>query len=185
MISQEIIDKLEPELEKSVTGFKEELMKLRAGSLSPALLEDIEADCFDSVLPIKQLGAISSPSPRELLVQLWDKSYVEGVVKAVETAGLGLSVRIDGANIYFSSPPLTAESRENIIHILNKKKEEVFQTLRHKRDRAWKAMQDGFQAGEIREDDKFKGKDKLDEMVREFRDKIEVMVKNKETEIKG
>lgn len=185
MIAQEIIDKLKPELEKIVTGFKEELMKLRAGSLSPALLEDIEAECFESILPIKQLGAITNVSSRELSVQLWDKSYVEGVVKAVEVAGLGLSVRIDGANIYFTSPPLTAESRENIIHVLNKNKEEVFQDLRHKRDRAWKAIQEGFQAGEIREDDKFKGKDKLDEMVREFRDKIEEMVKNKEVEIKG
>lgn len=184
MIAQEIIDKLKPELEKIVTGFKEELMKLRAGSLSPALLEDIEAECFESILPIKQLGSITNVSSRELSVQLWDKSYVEGVVKAVEVAGLGLSVRIDGANIYFTSPPLTAESRENIIHVLNKNKEEVFQDLRHKRDRAWKAIQEGFQAGEIREDDKFKGKDKLDEMVREFRDKIEEMVKNKEVEIK-
>jgi len=185
MISQEIVDKLKPELEKSVTGFKEEMMKLRAGSLSPALLEDIEANCFDSILPIKQLGAISNTAPRELSVQLWDKSYVEGVVKAVESAGLGLSVRMDGANLYFTSPPLTAESRENIIRVLNKNKEEVFQNLRHKRDRAWKTIQDGFQAGEIREDDKFKGKDKLDEMIRDFRDKIEEMVKNKEVEIKG
>jgi len=185
MISQEIIDKLKPELEKSIEGFKESIMRLRAGSLSPALLENVEADCFGSVLPLKQLGAISNVSPRELKLQLWDKSYVEGVVKAIETEDFGLGVRTDGESIYFTSPPLTAESRENIIRVLNKNKEEVFQNLRHKRDRAWNAIQDGFQAGEIREDDKFKGKDKLDEAVREFREKIEEIVKNKEVEIKG
>jgi len=185
MTHQAIIDELEPDLEKAKNEFKEELMKLRSGRLSPASIEDITADCFGSMMPIKQLGAISSPSPRELLVQLWDKSYVDGVAKAVELAGLGLSVRIDGVNMYFSAPPLTAESRENLVQVLNKKKEEVFQELRKMRDKAWKNIQEGFQAGEIREDDKFKGRDKLDELVRENRDKIEEMVANKTTEIKG
>lgn len=185
MTHQEIIDELKPNLDKSVDEFKQELMKMRAGRLSPASIEDITADCFGSMLPIKQLGAISSPSPRELLVQLWDKSYVDGVAKAVELAGLGLSVRIDGVNMYFSAPPLTTESRESLIQVLNKKKEEVFQELRKLRDKAWKNIQEGFQAGEIREDDKFKGRDKLDEEVREHREKIEEMVANKTTEIKG
>jgi len=185
MTHQAIIDELKPELEKAKDEFKKELMKLRSGRLSPASIEDITADCFGSMLPIKQLGAISSPSPRELLVQLWDKSYVDGVAKAVEMAGLGLSVRIDGVNMYFSAPPLTSESRENLIQVLNKKKEEVFQELRKMRDKSWKNIQEGFQAGEVREDDKFKGRDKLDEMVRENREKIEEMVENKTTEIKG
>lgn len=185
MTHQAIIDELEPHLAEAVDEFKQELMKLRSGRLSPALIEDITADCFGSMLPIKQLGAISSLSPRQLLVQLWDRSYVDGVAKAIESAGLGLSVRIDGVNMYFSAPPLTAESRESLIQILNKKKEEVFQELRKLRDRAWKSIQEGFQAGEIREDDKFKGRDKLDEMVREHREKIEEMVTNKAAEIKG
>lgn len=185
MTHQEIIDELNPDLEKSVNEFKKELMKIRAGSLSPASVEDIIVDCFGSMLPIKQLGAISSPSARELLVQLWDQSYVEGVSKAIESSGMGLSVRIDGVNMYFSAPPLTAESRESLIQVLNKKKEEAFQVIRKMREKAWRNIQDGFTAGEIREDDKFKGRDKLDEIVREKRDKIEEMVANKTIEIKG
>ncbi len=185
MTYQEVIDNLKPDLEKAVADFKEEMMKLRSGRLSPALIEDIEADCFGSILPLKQLGAISLPSNRELLLQLWDKSYVEGVLAAIEDTELGLSVRIDGEKIYLSSPPLTEESRQNVIKILNKKKEAAFQDIRRLRDKAWRSIQDGFQQGEIREDDKYKGKDKLDESVREHRDKIEEMVKNKEIEIKG
>ena len=185
MTYQEIIDNLEPDLEKVVIDFKDEMMKLRSGRLSPALIEDIEADCFGSILPLKQLGAISLPSNRELLIQLWDKSYVEGVLAAIDDTEIGLSVRIDGEKIYLTSPPLTEESRQNVIRILNKKKEETFQQIRHLRDKAWRAIQDGFQQGEIREDDKYKGKDKLDEAVRNYRDKIEEIVKNKETELKG
>ncbi len=181
----EIIDNLEPEIGVAVDSFKGEIMKLRSNRLSPALVEDIKADCFGSLLPLKQLGAISSISNREIMVQLWDKSYVEGVIAALEQEGLGLSVRIDGEKIYLSSPPLTEESRQNLIQVLNKKKEESFQIIRRLRDGAWRQIQDGFQQGEIREDDKYKGKDKLDKTVREHREKIEEMAENKEKEIKG
>ncbi len=185
MSYQSILDNLKPELEKVQEEFKDEMMKLRSGRLSPALVEDIKVDCFGSILPMKQLGAITSGSSKELLIQLWDKSYIEGAVGAIEKAGLGLSVRIDGEKVYLTSPSLTEESRANLVRVLNKKKEEAFQVVRHLRDKMWKSVQDGFTKGEIREDDKFKGKDKLDEMVREYRDKMEEMVKNKEVEIKG
>lgn len=185
MTYQEMIDNLKPELEKAVEEFRAETLKLRSGRLSPGLVEDVEADCFGSLLPLKQLGAISSVSSRELLVQLWDKSYVEGVLSALEKAELGLSVRIDGEKLYLTSPPLSEEARSNLINVLNKKKEETFQHLRHLRDKAWRAIQDGFASGQIREDDKYKGKDKLDELTREKKEKMEEMVKNKEKEIKG
>lgn len=185
MTFEQIIENVEPELENAVQDFKGEMLKLRTGRLSPVLIEDIEAGCFGSVFPLKQLGAISPVGQRDLVLQLWDKSYVEGVVKAIEQENLGLSLRIDGSNIYITSPPLSQESRENLIHVLNKRKEETFQELRRLRDRAWKKIQDGFQASEIREDDKYRGKDKLDELVREKREKMEEIVEQKEKEIKG
>ena len=161
---QIIIDNTKEELEKKISRFREEMLKIRSGRLSPALLEDIECDCFGSFLPLKQLGAITSSGTREILVQLWDKSYVEAVVRAVEKAGLNLSLRIDGQKIYFTVPPLTSEIREQMVKLLNKTKEEFFQGLRHLRDSAWKKLQ----SPEIREDDKFKGRDKLDETVKGF-----------------
>ncbi len=185
MIFTEIINQLDPSLENILSEFKQEMMKLRTSRLSPGLIEDVEAECFGSILPIKQLGAISSPTQRELLIQLWDQSYIPGVIKAIEREGLGLGIKIDGNSIYLSSPSLTEESRQNLIVLLNKKKEETFQDIRHQRDIAWKKIQDGFQQGEIREDDKFKGKDKLDEKIREYREKVEIMTTNKEQEIKG
>ncbi len=180
---QEIIDSIKPEIEILLTDYKQELMKLRTGRLSPALIEDIEANCFGSMLPLKQMGSISSVGQRELLFTTWDKSYVEGAVAGIEQAGLGLSMRIDGTNIYLTAPALTEDSRKNLVVVLNKKKEEFFQDLRRLRDKAWKVMQDKGQTGELREDDKFKGRDKLDEFTREQRDKMEEMAINKEKEI--
>lgn len=182
---QQIIDETKQEIQKVLDFFKNELAKIHSGRITPALVEDVMADCFGSQMPIKQLGAISSLSQRELQIQAWDKSYVEGIVKAIENAGLILSVRIDEVNIYLTAPPLTAESRQSLVHVLDKKKEEIFQQIRKIRDKAWNDMQNGFKAGEIREDDKFKGRDKLDELTRDMREKAEEMAENKEKEIKG
>lgn len=182
---QTILEQSKKDFQKAVEQFKSEMLKLRASSLSTEILEDIRADCFGQELPIKQLGAVSSLSPREIMVQLWDKSYVEGVLKAIEREGLILSSRIDGASIYFTAPALTLESRNELVKLLNKKKEEYLQEIRKIRERAWRDLQDGFTRGEIREDDKFKSRDKLDESVKEFREKVEEMSEKKEKEILG
>lgn len=185
MSYQEILEKIKPDLEKAQENFKSQLMEIRAGRLTIGLIEDIKVDCFGSILPLKQLGAISFSSPREILVQLWDKSYIESVVRAIEKRNLGLGMEVEGNNIYFSAPPLTEDSKKNLIKVLNQKKEEIFQNIRHRRDRAWKEIQEGFQKGEIGEDDKYRGKDKLEELIREQREKIEEVVENKRKEIEG
>lgn len=180
---QEILEKIKPELQNVVDSFKSEVAKIRAGRLSPSLVEDIKVDCSGAIMNLKQLGAISTFSLREVCVQLWDKSYIEPVVKAIENENLGLGIRTEENKIYLSSPPLTEERRKDLIRVLNQKKEEVFQEIRRVRDKAWKEIQEGFQKGEIREDDKYKGKDKLEEVIHEYRDKIEEMTENKEKEI--
>lgn len=185
MTYQEIIEKTKPDFQTTLADFKTEISKLRSSRLSSALIEDITAECFGSFLPIKQLGSISSISNRELLVQLWDKSYAEGAVRAIEKAELGLSVRIDENNLYLSAPPLSEEVRKSMISLLNKKKEEFFQRLRHLRDKAWKELQDREKTGEIREDDKFRGRDKLDDLTKDFREKMDELAETREKEIKG
>jgi len=180
---KEIIEKITPELQDNLDYFREEVAKIRASRLSPSLIEDIKVDCFGSIMNLKQLGAISAPSFREISVQLWDKSYIESVVRAIDDKGLGLSIRVDGNILQIFAPPLTQESRKDLIKLLNQEKEEVSQNIRRIRDRAWKEMQIGFQKGEIREDDKYKGKEKLEEIIRDYREKIEEMAEIKEKEI--
>lgn len=182
---QEILEKIKPDLEKVIENFKNSLVELRAGRLSPALIEDIKADCFGQKFPLKQLGAVTTPSQKEILVQLWDKSYVESVVRAVDKKNIGLGVRVDGNSVYFTAPPLTTEAKKNLIKLLAQRKEESFQNVRHIRDKVWKEIQEGERKGEIREDDKYRGKDKLEDLIKENREKIEEMVARKEKEISG
>lgn len=185
MSYQEIIDKIKPELRNFNGLLKEELMKIRASRVSAALIEDIEVEIEGSLMPLKGLGAISSPSARELIVQPWDKSYIGPIISSIERAGVGLAPVVDKDTIRLVSPPLTEETKKNLIRVLNQKKEETFQDIRRLRDKAWREIQEGFQKGEIREDDKFRGKDKLEEVVKEDKNEIEEMVERKKKEIGG
>ncbi|MCD6500836.1 ribosome recycling factor [bacterium] len=185
MSYQKIIEQIKPELENLIDNLKQELMKIQTSRISSALIEDITVEIEGNQIPLKRLGAIFSSSARELTVQPWDKLYLEPIVRAIERAGLGLAPLVDKDTIRLVAPPLTEETKKNLIRLLNQKKEETFQNIRHLRDRAWREIQEGFRQGEIREDDKYKGKDKLEEVVSEFRDKVEELTEKKEKEITG
>ena len=182
---EQIIEQFKKEGQKALDNFSAQIAKLRAGTLSVDLFENIKIECFGQEFFLKQLGVISLISARELKIQLWDNSYVEPALKAMQNQGLGIPNRIDGTSIYFLAPPLTSETRKELLGVLNQKKEEVFQEFRRLRDKSWKSIQDGFAQGLIREDDKFKGRDKLDEAVRDFREKMDKIAEQKEKEILG
>ena len=184
MFFQEIINKTKPEIEELFSQFRQALLEIRAGRIAPSLIEEIKVECFSSILPIKHLGAISALG-KEIVIQLWDNSCAESVVKAIEERRMGLGVKVAGTVIYLSAPPLSEESKKTLIKALQNKKEEVFQELRRLRDKIWKEMQDAEQEGFISEDEKFRGKEKMEDMVKDCREKIEEMVKNKEREIQN
>ncbi|MBZ9573008.1 ribosome recycling factor [Patescibacteria group bacterium] len=181
----QIIDKIKPELQNLIEFLKGELMKIRTSRLSATLVEDIEVEVAGTRMPLKSLGAISSRSWREIFVEPWDKSYVEPIIAAIEKSGLGLTLVLEKDIIRLSAPPLTRERRKELLQVLSKKTEDTYQAIRKIRDKAWKEIQQGHQRGEIREDDKYKGKEKLEEMVGEYKDKIEEMVESKRKEIEG
>ncbi len=183
MSYQEIINKIKPECDKVVNFLEQEMAKIRTGRPSPSLIENIVVDCFDQSLPLKQLGTITCSGPRELVVQPWDKSYIEGIQKAIARSNTGASSVLDNDLVRIKFPPLTEDYRKSLIRVLAEKKEESRNTIRRLREDAWKEVQLGFKDSEIREDDKFRAKDKLKEIVEEYNKKIEEMVEKKEKEI--
>ncbi|MEA3452971.1 MAG: ribosome recycling factor [Patescibacteria group bacterium] len=177
------IEKIKPEFEKVINYFKSELQKVRSGKASANLVEDIVVDCFGSRLPLKQLATISCPEPRQLLIQPWSAEYLEGIDKALQQADLGTSPTNDGQVIRINLPPVTGEFREKLIAQISAKGEESYQSLRRWRDQAWKEIQDKLQKKEISEDDKFKGKDELQDLIEEYHKKIEDLKEKKKEEI--
>lgn len=178
----DIIEKIKPDLKDCIEYFKRELLAIRSGRVSSELVEDIVVECYDSKMPIKQLAAIHTPEPRQILIQPWDKSIIAQIEKAI-SAQSDFSIRLEEDVIYLTVPPLDEETRKELVKKLNEKAEEVRVAIRNHRERVWKEIQTETQEGRLREDDKFRAKDELQELIDEYNDKIEEQRLKKEEEI--
>ena len=183
MSYKEIIDEIEPGLDKAIDFLDGELSKIRTGRLSTSLIEGLIVDCFGQKLPLKQLAAISVPEPRQIVIQPWDESYIPAIEKAIRNGKVGTSPVVDKNIIRIPFPSLSQEYREDLLKVLSEKKENTRKTIRHWREDAWKRIQNEFKDGEVSEDDKFEGKDKLQELVDEYNKKIDEKVEKKRKEI--
>jgi len=180
---KEIIENLKPELEKTLEYLKGELIKIRIGRATPAMVEDLEVECYGQKMPLNQLANISTPQPRLIIIQPWDKSILESIEKGIARSSLGLRPIIDGEIVRVNIPPLNEEKRKELTKILREKIEEARISVRHKREEVWKKLQEMEKNKEIREDDKFRGKDELQKAIDEYNDKIEKIREKKEKEI--
>ena len=182
---KEFIDKVKPEFEKAFKFLEGEIAKIMTSRASPALVEDIQVNCFGNTFALKQLAAISSPQPNQIAIQPWDVSYIEPIEKAILQSGLGMSSAVDKNIIRLSLPLLTEEYRRSLIKVLNEKSEDARQTMRHWREDAWNKIQAAQKEKKVTEDDKFKAKDELQKMIDEYGKKIKDLISKKEMDITG
>lgn len=180
---KQILDKIKPEFDKVIKFLEGELAKIRTSRATPSLVEDVVVDCFGQKCPLKQLAAISTPEARQILIQPWDHSYIEGIVSALQKTGVGASPIVDKDVIRVILPSLTEDYRKDLAKLLAEKQEQARQSLRRWREEAWRQIQDGFKESKIREDDKFKAKDELQKMIDDFQKKIEDLGTKKMREI--
>ncbi|MEI9929396.1 MAG: ribosome-recycling factor [Rhizomicrobium sp.] len=104
----------------AVATLKTEFSGLRTGRASPALLDPVTVDAYGSQLPLNQVGNISTPEPRLLTVQVWDKGLAKAVDKAIRDAGLGLNPQMDGQLLRIPIPELNEERRRELAKLASK-----------------------------------------------------------------
>lgn len=180
---QTVIGEHEALFEEAVTHFSEELAKLRTGRATPALVDRVLVNSYNTTLPIRQIASVSAPEARLIVIQPWDKGSLVPIEAAIREADLGLNPSNDGSVIRLSIPPLTEERRRDLVKSLNRLAEEARIAIRTIREDAWKEIQDAEKVGGMGEDDKFRGKDALQGVVERFNDRIEELRKKKEGEI--
>lgn len=182
---KEIVNRIKPELEKILSFLERELGKVRTGRATPALVEDVVVDCFGQKFSLRQLAAISIPEAKQILIQPWDRSYIEGIVAALSKTGTGANPIVDKEVIRINLPPLTEDYRKELLRLISQKQEEARTTMRRWREEAWEEIQTGFREGKIREDDKFRAKDELQDLMNEYNEKIEEIGEKKKKEIES
>ena len=179
----ELIDETKEKMTKTLSVLKAELAGLRAGRANAQVLDRIAVDYYGSMTPINQLGNISTPEPRMLIISLWDTKMIPAVEKAIQKSDLGINPANDGKVIRLVFPELTEERRKDLVKTVRKKGEESKVAIRNIRrdlnDQIKKQKKDSL----ITEDDQKKLEEKGQKLTDEFIKDVDAILSAKEKEI--
>jgi len=171
-------------MEKTLEHFREEIASLRTGRATPSLVDGISVEYYGQNMKINQLANISVLPPSTIVIQPWDKNALEPIQKAILQSPLGIAPIADKDAIRLALPALNQERREALVKILNQKTEEARIALRREREAAIQRAQKMKEDGEIREDDFFRAKERIQKTVDGFNnEKIKDLRDKKEKEI--
>ncbi len=173
----------ETKMKKTIDALKRELVSIRTGRATPALVEPLKVDYFGAPTPLQQLASIAAPEPRLLTIKPFDASTLHAIEKAILKSDLGLTPMNDGKIIRLSIPPLTEERRRELTKVVHKHAEEARVALRNIRRDGLKDLEEMEKEKMISEDLHFQGKEMLQELVDKYTTTVDQVAKTKEAEI--
>jgi len=134
-MADEIYEMAKMEMEEAIGALKRQLSGLRTGRASTHLLDGIQVSYYDTLTPLNQMATISTPEPRLITIQPWDKSTLAAIEKAIYASDLGLTPNNDGSIIRLPVPTLTEERRRELVKVAHREAEEIrVEIRRHRRD---------------------------------------------------
>lgn len=173
----------EEKMGKSISVLESDLATLRAGRANPAVLNKISVEYYGTQTPLPQIGNVSVPDPRTILIQPWDASILGEVEKAILKSDLGITPTNDGKAIRLSFPPLTEERRKEIAKVIRTKCEDSKVAIRSIRRDAMESFKTAKKNSEITEDD-LKGIEKdIQKLTDNYIKDIDTIMAKKEKEI--
>ena len=179
----EVLSKAEVKMSKAVEILERELLGLRTGRASPALVENIRADYYGVPTPIKELASIAVPEARLLVIQPWDKNALPAIEKAILKSELGITPSNDGNVIRLVIPQLTEERRRDLVKLVRKRVEEGKVAIRNVRREALEKIRLAEKEKEISVDESRRFQDKLQKLTDGFIEDVDRLGRNKEAEI--
>lgn len=184
MSIDEILLECEEKMLKSEEHVIQEFNGVRTGKASPALIENIMVEVYGgSHMRIRELAGITTPEPRQLLVQPWDQSTISPIEKAIQKANIGLNPMVQGRSIRIMIPDLSTEQREKFVKAVKHMAETGRVAVRHVRREAIEHLKKEQKAGTITEDELEHGEKEVQTFTDKFSKKIDDHLHQKEKEI--
>ena len=177
------LDDIKRRMQGSITSFSKDLAGLRTGRASAALLEPVVVDAYGSKMPINQVANVGAPEPKLITVNIWDKSLVGPVDKAIREAGLGLNPVVDGQNLRIPLPDLNEERRRELVKVAKGYAEDAKVAIRHVRRDAMETLKKAEKDGDIGQDDSRASSDKVQKMTDDMVAEVDSVLATKEAEI--
>lgn len=176
---------LERRMKGAVEALKHDLSGLRTGRANTTLLDPITVEVYGAHMPLNQVATVSAPEPRLLSVQVWDKSNIGPVEKAIRSAGLGLNPINDGNNLRLPIPDLTEERRKELAKLANQYAEKARIAIRNVRRDGMEALKADENKKEISEDERKRSEADVQKLTDEIIKAADEAAAHKEKEILG
>lgn len=173
----------ESKMNRAVASLESDLASIRAGRANPAILDKITVEYYGAQTPLAQVGTISVPEARTIIVQPWDVSVLKEIEKAILASDIGINPNNDGKVIRLNFPPLTEERRRELSKGISKRGEEAKVAIRNIRRDSLEQFKKQKKANEITEDDLKDLEDQIQKLTDRFVKNIDTIVTAKEKEI--
>jgi ribosome recycling factor len=180
---EKVYAEVKEKMEKAVDAINRELNGIRTGRATPKILDSIKVEYYGTLTPLKQLASITSPDPKYLVVQPWEKDIITNIVKAIQKTDLGLNPIAEGSVVRLPIPPLNEERRREVVRLVKKIGEEGKISIRNIRREANDKIKKAQKDSDISEDDLERGQRRTQELTDEYISNITEMVELKEREV--
>lgn len=177
------IDDHRGEFQGAIDHFQKELQGLRTGRAHGALVEDVRVEAYGQSMDLKSVCSITIPDAKTIQIEPWDKTVVKEVEKALIDAALGMQPNVAGTVIRLVMPPMTEETRKNMVKVLHQKDELAKVGVRNVREKVKSLVTADEKNKAISEDEKRRQLERLDKTVAEWNAKIDALTAEKEKDI--
>ena len=180
---KDILKEAEGRMNGAIQSLESDLVVIRTGRASPALVERLSVIYYDTPTPLMQLASISVPEPRSILIKPFDPSSLKDVERAILASDLGLTPNNDGKSIHLNLPPLNEERRRELVKVVHSRAEEARVAVRNVRRDTQNDMRDFEKEKLVSEDELKRGEDDLQKLTDRFIEEINEHSQEKEKEI--
>lgn len=180
---EEVLADAERKMAKAVEALEHDLTAIRTGRASPALVDRLHVEYYGADTPLNQLAGITSPEPRMLVIQPWDKSSISAIEKAIMKSELGLTPSNDGVVIRIVLPQLTEERRRDLVKVVHRRVEEARVAVRNVRREAHEDVRDLRKENMATEDDVKQVEGRLQKLTDRYIAEVDRVGQRKEAEV--
>ena len=182
MIDDVLLD-IEDRMDKAIGALRSDLLTIRTGRASPALVDRIRVEAYGSVMPLNQMANIAVPEARLLTIRPWDASTIGAIEKAILKSDLGLTPNSDGKIIRLAIPALTDERRRDLAKVVSRRTEEARVAIRNLRRDGLKDLGDMEKDHSISEDEFYQAKENLQGLTDQYIKRADELGEAKQAEI--
>lgn len=179
----DVLQECENQMKKAIEALHHHLATIRTGRASPALVEHLPVEAYDSHLPLNQLASISIPESRLIMIQPYDTGTIRPIERAIQQSELGLNPQNDGRIIRLVLPPLTEERRRELVKVVRTRVEEVKVSLRNHRREAIDDLRQLEEEKLISEDDLRRAQERVQQLIDRYSKELDHVGADKEAEV--